>query len=112
LAEAAPSLIDFLSLLNPHPNKTFTDKAKLSAPRMAMPMGKSHINCQQDTALPHCLPWHPRLGKSWVCCGCSGDRAATGCVSPIRHGWPTPSTGPGGSETATVGRALAAGFKA
>jgi pimeloyl-ACP methyl ester carboxylesterase len=50
-------------LLNPHPNKTFTDKAKLSMPLAAMPMGKSYINCQQDTALPHSLPWHPRLSE-------------------------------------------------
>lgn len=50
-------------LLNPHPNKTFTDKAKLSTPLAAMPMGKSYINCQQDTALPHSLPWHPRLSE-------------------------------------------------
>jgi hypothetical protein len=26
-------------------------------------MGKSYINCQQDTALPHSLPWHPRLSE-------------------------------------------------
>lgn len=50
-------------LLNPHPNKTFTDKATLSMPLAAMPMGKSYINCQQDTALPHSLPWHPRLSE-------------------------------------------------
>ena len=50
-------------LLNPHPNKTFTDKAKLSTPLAAMTMGKSYINCQQDTALPHSLPWHPRLSE-------------------------------------------------
>lgn len=51
------------SLLNPHPYKTFTDKAELSTPLAAMNMGKSYINCQQDTALPHSLPWHPRLSE-------------------------------------------------
>lgn len=50
-------------LLNPHPNKTFTDKAKLATPLAAMTMGKSYINCQQDTALPHSFSWHPRLSE-------------------------------------------------
>lgn len=50
-------------LLNPHPYKTFTDKARLSTPLAALPMGKSYINCQQDTAMPHSLPWHPRLSE-------------------------------------------------
>lgn len=50
-------------LLNPHPYKTFTDPAKLSTPLAAMTLGKSYINCQQDTALPHSLPWHPRLSE-------------------------------------------------
>lgn len=49
--------------LNPHPNKTFVDKARLSTPLAAMNLGKSYINCQQDTALPHSLPWHPRLSE-------------------------------------------------
>lgn len=26
-------------------------------------MGKSYLNCQQDIALPHSLPWHPRLSE-------------------------------------------------
>ncbi len=50
-------------LLNPHPYKTFTDKARLLTPLAAMPMGKAYINCQQDTAMPHSLPWHPRLSE-------------------------------------------------
>ena len=49
--------------LNPHPYKTFTDKIALKAPLAALQIGKSYINCQQDTALPHGLPWHPRLSE-------------------------------------------------
>lgn len=49
--------------LNPHPYRTFTDPAKLRTELAAMPMGKSYINCQQDIALPHSLPWHPRLSE-------------------------------------------------
>ena len=49
--------------LNPHPYKTFTDKIALKAPLAALQIGKSYVNCQQDTALPHGLPWHPRLSE-------------------------------------------------
>ncbi|MGJ4970790.1 MULTISPECIES: alpha/beta hydrolase [unclassified Bradyrhizobium] len=48
-------------MLNPHPNKTFTDKIKLRASPAEMAIAKSYINCTEDTALPHSLPWHPRL---------------------------------------------------
>ncbi len=46
--------------LNPHPYKTFTEKISLKA-FPEIPCGKSYLNCQQDTALPHSYPWHPRL---------------------------------------------------
>ena len=49
--------------LNPHPYKTFTDKIALTQPLAAMQTPKSYVNCQQDTALPHGLPWHPRLSE-------------------------------------------------
>lgn len=49
--------------LNPHPYKTFTDKISLSRPLAEMEIGKSYVNCQQDTALPHSMPWHPRLSE-------------------------------------------------
>ena len=49
--------------LNPHPYKTFTDKISLKQPLAALPTPKSYVNCQQDTALPHGLPWHPRLSE-------------------------------------------------
>ena len=49
--------------LNPHPYKTFTDKITLKAPLAALEIGKSYVNCQQDTAMPHSLPWHPRLSE-------------------------------------------------
>jgi hypothetical protein len=28
-----------------------------------MQVGKSYINCTEDTALPHSYPWHPRLSE-------------------------------------------------
>jgi pimeloyl-ACP methyl ester carboxylesterase len=49
--------------LNPHPYRTFTDKIRLSQPLAALALGKSYVNCLQDTALPHGLPWHPRLSE-------------------------------------------------
>ena len=51
------------ALLNPHPYKTFTDKITLKAPLAALEIGKSYVNCQQDTAMPHSMPWHPRLSE-------------------------------------------------
>ena len=52
----------WLSRFKPHPYKTFTDQSRLSQPLAAMAMGKSYINCLQDTAMPHSLP-HPRLSE-------------------------------------------------
>jgi len=49
--------------LNPHPYRTFTDAISLRQPLAALPLGKSYVNCQQDTAMPHGLPWHPRLSE-------------------------------------------------
>ncbi|MEJ8821144.1 alpha/beta hydrolase [Variovorax humicola] len=49
--------------LNPHPYRTFTDKIKLGQPLAALALGKSYVNCQQDIALPHSMPWHPRLSE-------------------------------------------------
>jgi len=49
--------------LNPHPYRTFTDKITLAQPLAALELGKSYLNCQQDVALPHSLPWHPRLSE-------------------------------------------------
>jgi pimeloyl-ACP methyl ester carboxylesterase len=49
--------------LNPHPYKTFTDKISLKAPLAALQTPKSYVNCMQDIALPHSLPWHPRLSE-------------------------------------------------
>jgi pimeloyl-ACP methyl ester carboxylesterase len=49
--------------LNPHPYKTFTDKIALKRPLAELPVGKSYVNCRQDTAMPHGLPWHPRLSE-------------------------------------------------
>lgn len=49
--------------LNPHPYKTFTDKAQMPGPMAALEIGKSYVNCVLDTALPHSMPWHPRLSE-------------------------------------------------
>ena len=49
--------------LNPHPWGTFTEKLRLSRPIAAFPCAKSYINCTEDTALPHSLPWHPRMSE-------------------------------------------------
>lgn len=49
--------------LNPHPYRTFTEPASLPIALAALEVGKSYINCRQDTAMPHSLPWHPRLSE-------------------------------------------------
>jgi len=49
--------------LNPHPAKTFRDKLALNTELAASPIGKSYLNCLQDTSLPHSYPWHPRLSE-------------------------------------------------
>ena len=49
--------------LNPQPYKTFTDKISLTQPVAAMTLGKSYVNCRMDAAMPHSLPWHPRLSE-------------------------------------------------
>jgi hypothetical protein len=49
--------------LNPHPNKTFTDKLALKQPLAALQLGKSYVNCRQDASLPQSLSWHPRLSE-------------------------------------------------
>lgn len=50
-------------MLNPHPYLTFKTKVRLKTPLAALQVGKSYVNCQQDTALPAGLPWHPRLSE-------------------------------------------------
>ena len=49
--------------LNPHPWGTFTEALRLSRPPAAFTCAKSYINCTEDTALPHSLPWHPRMSE-------------------------------------------------
>jgi pimeloyl-ACP methyl ester carboxylesterase len=50
-------------ILNPHPVRTFSDKISLKTNPADMQIGKSYINCTEDTALPHHYPWHPRLSQ-------------------------------------------------
>jgi pimeloyl-ACP methyl ester carboxylesterase len=50
-------------ILNPHPVKTFTEKIVLKTNPADMQIGKSYINCTEDTSLPHHYPWHPRLSQ-------------------------------------------------
>jgi pimeloyl-ACP methyl ester carboxylesterase len=49
--------------LNPHPYRTFTEAVSLRTELAALEIGKSYVNFQQDTAMPHSLPWHPRLSE-------------------------------------------------
>lgn len=49
--------------LHPQPYRCLTDRLLLRKPTAELPIGKSYINCRQDTALPHSLPWHPRLSE-------------------------------------------------
>ncbi|AVX03156.1 hypothetical protein MXMO3_00612 [Maritalea myrionectae] len=59
-AEMAQSAYD---VLNPHPYATFTDAISLNVNPAEMEIGKSYINCTEDTALPQSLGWHPRLSE-------------------------------------------------
>ena len=49
--------------LNAHPYATFTDPISLKTNPAEMQVGKSYINCTEDTALPQSLGWHPRLSE-------------------------------------------------
>jgi pimeloyl-ACP methyl ester carboxylesterase len=49
--------------LNSHPNATFNDKIRLRTNPAETAIPKSYINCTEDTAMPHSLPWHPRLSE-------------------------------------------------
>jgi len=49
--------------LNPHPYRTFTEPVQMAQPLAALALGKSYVNCVLDTAMPHSLPWHPRLSE-------------------------------------------------
>lgn len=61
-ADAALAESSFAEL-NPHPYATFTDPVALKTELAALQIGKSYLNARQDTALPHGLPWHPRLSE-------------------------------------------------
>jgi len=47
--------------LHAQPIGCFTEPVQLKQATAALQVGKSYLNCRQDTALPHSLPWHPRL---------------------------------------------------
>ena len=49
--------------LNPHPWQTFVDPVRLSCTPAALPLPKSYVNGTEDTAMPHSLPWHPRMSE-------------------------------------------------
>lgn len=61
-ADEASAMVAYAKL-NPQPYKTFTEKITLKTELAAMQIGKSYLNFMQDTALPHSLPWHPRLSE-------------------------------------------------
>ena len=50
--------------LNPHPIRTIKDKIELSHNLAELQIGKSYLNAQQDIAMPHSLPWHPRMSEN------------------------------------------------
>lgn len=50
-------------VLNPHPEKTLVDKISIRNNPAGMQIGKSYINCTDDTALPDRQPWHPRFSQ-------------------------------------------------
>jgi pimeloyl-ACP methyl ester carboxylesterase len=49
--------------LNPQPYRTFTEPVALATELAALELGKGYVNFQQDVALPHSMPWHPRLSE-------------------------------------------------
>ena len=49
--------------LNAHPRKTFSDPIRLRKNPSEFKIGKSFINCLEDTALPQSEGWHPRLSE-------------------------------------------------
>ena len=49
--------------LNRHPARTMSDPIRLKTQPAEIALPKSYINCSDDTALPHSLPWHPRLSE-------------------------------------------------
>jgi pimeloyl-ACP methyl ester carboxylesterase len=51
------------NLLNPQPMQTFRDKIRLATNPADMKVGKSYINCTEDTVASHSHPWHPRLSE-------------------------------------------------
>lgn len=49
--------------LNPHPWASLTEPLRLTHTPAALPCAKSYLNCTEDTAMPHSLPWHPRMSE-------------------------------------------------
>lgn len=49
--------------LNPHPRRCFSDPIRLAKNPAEFAIGKSYVNCTEDTSLPHSRPWHPRLSE-------------------------------------------------
>jgi pimeloyl-ACP methyl ester carboxylesterase len=49
--------------LNAQPYKTFEEGIALDSPLSQLAVPKSYLNCQQDVAMPHSMPWHPRLSE-------------------------------------------------
>lgn len=49
--------------LVPQPYRTFTERISLSRPPAEFDIPKSYINFTDDTAMPHSMPWHPRLSE-------------------------------------------------
>ena len=89
-------------ILNPHPEKTFSDKIALKTNPADMQVAKSYINCMEDTALPHHYGWHPRRRRSSACSGWFRCPAAMSSASPIRNSWRRRSWTPDAIDPVTV----------
>jgi pimeloyl-ACP methyl ester carboxylesterase len=49
--------------LNSQPWGTLNDPIRLSKNPAEMDIPKSYLNCTEDIAMPHSMPWHPRLSE-------------------------------------------------
>lgn len=57
------TVIAHAQTLSPQAYRTMADPIELSQPPAAFECGKSYLLSTEDTALPHSLPWHPRLSE-------------------------------------------------
>tara|TARA_R110002073_G_scaffold59804_2_gene150433 strand:- start:16884 stop:17606 length:723 start_codon:yes stop_codon:yes gene_type:complete len=61
-ASAEIAAAHFATLV-PQSYRSFADKIALSRDPAGFEIGKSYLLCTEDTAMPHSMPWHPRLSE-------------------------------------------------